>query len=115
MANRNGPLNEIEFSEFVQKLEAFAQAMGKLWSAHPDDLDAGTFYAEAMMDTQPWDYWQGDGVTPKGHAPEIVATLESIIGREANLGYRSRWPANGRAKQGGGCRCETGNGRGVTY
>ena len=64
--------------------EAFAQAMGKLWKAHPDDLDAGTFYAEAMMDTQPWDYWQGDGVTPKGHALQIVATLESIIGREAD-------------------------------
>jgi hypothetical protein len=28
MANRNGALNEIEFSEFVQKLEAFAQAIG---------------------------------------------------------------------------------------
>ena len=28
MANRNGPLNEIEFSEFVQKLESFAQAIG---------------------------------------------------------------------------------------
>jgi hypothetical protein len=28
MANRNGALNEIEFSEFVQKLEAFAQGIG---------------------------------------------------------------------------------------
>ena len=28
MANRNGALNEIEFSEFVQKLEAFAQSIG---------------------------------------------------------------------------------------
>ena len=28
------------------------------------DLDAGTFYAEAMMDTQPWDYWELDGKTP---------------------------------------------------
>jgi hypothetical protein len=28
MANRHGALNEIEFSEFVQKLEAFAQAIG---------------------------------------------------------------------------------------
>lgn len=28
LANRNGALNEIEFSEFVQKLEAFAQAIG---------------------------------------------------------------------------------------
>jgi tetratricopeptide (TPR) repeat protein len=59
--------------------EAFAQAMGKLWRDTPSDLDAGTFYAEAMMDTQPWDYWQPDGVAPKGHGQEIVSTLETII------------------------------------
>ena len=64
--------------------EAFVQAMGRLWRAHPDDLDAGVFYAEAMMDTQPWDYWQADGVTPKGHAQEIVSTLEQIIRRSPN-------------------------------
>ena len=64
--------------------EAFAQAMGKLWRDYPDDLDAGVFYAEAMMDTQPWDFWQADGVTPKGHADEIVATLESIIAAAPN-------------------------------
>jgi tetratricopeptide (TPR) repeat protein len=63
---------------------AYAKAMGELWRAYPDDLDAGTFYAEAMMDTQPWDYWEQDGVTPKGHALEIVATLEDIIRREPN-------------------------------
>ena len=61
--------------------EGFAQAMGNLWRAHPDDLDAGVFYAEAMMDTQPWDYWQADGATPKGHASQIVSTLEGIIKR----------------------------------
>ncbi|HWA62104.1 MAG TPA: hypothetical protein VG939_12060, partial [Caulobacteraceae bacterium] len=64
--------------------EGFAQAMGRLWRAHPGDLDAGVFYAEAMMDTQPWDYWELDGVTPKGHALEIVSTLEGIIRREPN-------------------------------
>jgi tetratricopeptide (TPR) repeat protein len=64
--------------------EAFANAMGDLWRTYPDDLDAGTFDAEAMMDTQPWDYWQPDGKTPKGHALEIVSTLENIIGREPN-------------------------------
>jgi tetratricopeptide (TPR) repeat protein len=62
--------------------EAFAQAMGKLWHDYPNDLDAGIFYAEAMMDTQPWDYWQADGKTPKKHGAEIVATLEDIIKRE---------------------------------
>ena len=63
---------------------AFAAAMGALWKAHPEDLDAGTFYAEAMMDTQPWDYWELDGKTPKGHASEIVATLEDVIKRDPN-------------------------------
>ena len=62
--------------------EAYAQAMGRLWRAHPDDLDAGTFYAEAMMDTQPWDYWAPDGRAPKGHGAEIVSTLEEIIKRQ---------------------------------
>lgn len=61
--------------------DAYARAMGDLWKKYPNDLDAGTFYAEAMMDTQPWDYWEQDGVTPKGHAKEIVATLEGIIKR----------------------------------
>ena len=64
--------------------EAYAQAMGRLWRAHPNDLDAGTFYAEAMMDTQPWDYWGQDGVTPKGHALAIVSTLENVIRRAPN-------------------------------
>src|SRR5258708_7191558 len=62
--------------------EAFAQAMEKLWHDYRNDLDAGVFYAEAMMDTQPWDYWQQDGKTPKGHANEIVSTLEGIIKHE---------------------------------
>jgi tetratricopeptide (TPR) repeat protein len=60
---------------------AYVDAMAALWKKYPGDLDAGTFYAEAMMDTQPWDYWEADGVTPKGHAPQIVATLEGIIKR----------------------------------
>lgn len=61
--------------------EAFAQAMGELAKAYPDDLDAQTVWAEAMMDTQAWDYWQADGVTPKGHGAEIVATLEGVLTR----------------------------------
>ncbi|HTQ15110.1 MAG TPA: hypothetical protein VMH86_14645 [Rhizomicrobium sp.] len=64
--------------------EAFAQAMGKVWHDYPDDLEAGQFYAEAMMDTQPWDYWQADGRTPKGHGGEIVSTLEGILRRAPN-------------------------------
>jgi tetratricopeptide (TPR) repeat protein len=61
--------------------EAYAQAMGRLVRQYPDDLDAATFYAEAMMDTQPWDYWAADAKTPKGHGGEIIAVLEDVIRR----------------------------------
>lgn len=64
--------------------EAYAQAMKQLVAQYPDDLDAATFWAEAMMDTQPWDYWQADGMTPKGHGGEIVAVLEKTIARAPN-------------------------------
>jgi len=62
--------------------EAFAAAMGQLWRKYPGDLDAGVFYAEAMLDTQPWDLWEHDGVTPKGHAAEVVSVLEEVIRRD---------------------------------
>ena len=62
--------------------EAFAQAMAKVWAQYPNDLDAGVFYAESMMDTQPWDYWQDDHKTPKGHGAEIDAALDSVLKRE---------------------------------
>ena len=55
--------------------------MGRLAHAYPGDLDAQTFYAEAMMDTQPWDYWQADASTPKGHGAEIIAVLERVMAR----------------------------------
>jgi hypothetical protein len=38
MANRSGPLNEIEYSEFVQKTQAFAEAVGAN-ADFPDMLD----------------------------------------------------------------------------
>jgi len=60
--------------------EAYAAATGKLMKTLPDDLDAATFHAEALMDLQPWDYYDAD-YRPKGNTEEIVATLESVIQR----------------------------------
>jgi tetratricopeptide (TPR) repeat protein len=57
---------------------AYAGAMGKVWAGDPKDADAGTLYAEALMDLQPWDYWTSKG-RPKGRATEIVATLERAL------------------------------------
>lgn len=39
LANRSGPLNEIEYSEFVQKVQAYADAVGAL-ADFPDMLEA---------------------------------------------------------------------------
>ena len=60
--------------------EAYAAAMGELARRHPDDLDAATLFAEALMNLQPWDYWDEAG-NPKGNTAQIVAVLESVIGR----------------------------------
>lgn len=57
---------------------AYAAAMKTLWQQYPDDATAGTLYAEALMDLQPWDYWTVDG-RPKGRAEEMVATLERVL------------------------------------
>lgn len=63
--------------------EAYAHATRALAQRRPDDLDAAAFHAEALMDLQPWDYYDADR-EPKGHTGEIVATLESVIERDPN-------------------------------
>jgi tetratricopeptide (TPR) repeat protein len=60
---------------------AYAQSMGELAARYPDDLDAATLYAAALMNLSPWDYWNLDG-SPKGHTQEIVMTLQSVADRK---------------------------------
>lgn len=60
--------------------EAYAEAMGELVRKYPTDLDARTFYAEALMDLHPWDYWTKEG-EPKPWTPEILETLEYVLER----------------------------------
>jgi tetratricopeptide (TPR) repeat protein len=57
---------------------AYAEAMGRLAAQFPDDLDARVMHAEALMDLQPWDYWDAAG-QPKGHTAEVVSALESVM------------------------------------
>lgn len=61
--------------------EAYAAAMGEVVRQYPDDLDAATLYAEAIMDIHPWDYWSREG-EPRPWTPDIVSTLESVIARD---------------------------------
>jgi tetratricopeptide (TPR) repeat protein len=58
--------------------EAYAKATGVLVAQRPEDLDAKVFYAEALMDLQPWDYYD-DKLQPKGNTAEVVALLEAVM------------------------------------
>ena len=57
---------------------AYAEAMGKLWQAHPTDADVGALAAEALMDVHPWDQWTPEG-EPKAGTKEILAAIESVL------------------------------------
>ncbi len=57
---------------------AYAQAMGEVAKRFPDDADAASLYAEALMDTMPWRYWEPDG-SPKPATVILIATLESVL------------------------------------
>ncbi|MCT7378654.1 tetratricopeptide repeat protein [Chelativorans salis] len=59
--------------------QAWADALGEVAKAYPDDADVLVLHAEALMNLQPWDYWEADGVTPKGRGGEIVAVLERTL------------------------------------
>jgi tetratricopeptide (TPR) repeat protein len=60
--------------------EAYAAAAAALAAQFPEDPDANTFHAEALMNLQPWDYYDAD-FAPKGNTAQIVATLESVMQR----------------------------------
>jgi hypothetical protein len=60
--------------------EAYAQAASRLAADRPDDLDAATLHAEALMDLQPWDYYD-EQLEPKGNTAQIVSILESVMAR----------------------------------
>ena len=61
--------------------ESYAAAMGQLAKRYPDDPDAVTLFAEALMDTMPWDYWTKDGKA-KPATLEILSALESALARD---------------------------------
>jgi len=59
----------------------YKDAMREVVKQYPNDLDAATLYAEALMDLRPWQLWSNDG-TPADGTGEIVAVLESVLKRD---------------------------------
>lgn len=60
---------------------AYADAMKSVAVKYPDDDTILTLYAESVMDTQPWDYWEAGGTRPKGRAGDLLAALEKVLAR----------------------------------
>ena len=60
---------------------AYADAMAAVAQRYPGDDTILTLYAEAMMDTQPWDYWEPGGGKARGRGAAIVRTLEKVLKR----------------------------------
>jgi tetratricopeptide (TPR) repeat protein len=58
--------------------QAYADAMRKVWTAHPKDPDVGALFAEALADLRPWDLWTPEG-EPQPGTEELVATLEAVL------------------------------------
>jgi tetratricopeptide (TPR) repeat protein len=61
--------------------KAYAAAMRRASLRFPKDNDAATLFAEAVMDTMPWDYWAADG-GPKPGTLEFIDTLTRVLKRD---------------------------------
>jgi tetratricopeptide (TPR) repeat protein len=57
---------------------AYADAMRDVSGRFPDDLDAATLYADALMNLRPWSLWTAEGA-PQPGTQEIVAMLERVL------------------------------------
>jgi tetratricopeptide (TPR) repeat protein len=59
---------------------AWADAMRTVARRHPGDDDVQALFAEALMDTMPWNYYL-DPATPKPETREAIAALETVMAR----------------------------------
>jgi hypothetical protein len=55
--------------------------MLRLAARWPDDDLVAILAAEAVMDSQPWDYWKAGGLVPKARAGEAIRLVETVLAR----------------------------------
>jgi tetratricopeptide (TPR) repeat protein len=63
--------------------QAYAEAMRKVWAAHPEDGDVAALTGEALMMLRPWKLWSPEG-EPAPETPEIRRVLEAGLERSPN-------------------------------
>jgi tetratricopeptide (TPR) repeat protein len=59
---------------------AYAEGMREVARRFPDDDDAATLFAQSVMDTSPWNYWDLQG-HPRPNTPEVLSALEGVLKR----------------------------------
>jgi len=92
--SKNAPENERAYVEALVKRYSpdpnedrrklavvYKDAMKTVMTSYPDDLDAATLYAEALMNLHPWDLWSADGQPTEGTL-EVVEILEHVLRRQ---------------------------------
>ena len=57
---------------------AWADALAEMAARYPDDTTVASVYAEALMNTMPWDYWGPNGEA-KPDTQAVIASLESVM------------------------------------
>jgi len=63
--------------------QAYADAMRKVWAAHPEDGDVAALTGEAVMMLRPWKLWSPEG-EPAPETPEIRSILEAGLEHSPN-------------------------------
>ncbi|MEH6542553.1 MAG: hypothetical protein V7721_01310 [Porticoccaceae bacterium] len=62
--------------------QAYADAMRGLANKYPEDVDANALFAEALMNTMPWNYWSEKGEA-KPATREVLQMLEAALVQNA--------------------------------
>ena len=60
---------------------AYSEAMQAVADRFPEHDQVQALAAEAIMDTQPWDYWEPGGRVAKGNAALALARTETVLAR----------------------------------
>ena len=60
---------------------AWADALADMVGAYPDDMTVASVYAEALMNTMPWDYWGPSGEA-KPDTQAVIKSLERVMAAE---------------------------------
>ena len=60
---------------------AWADALAELVAAYPNDMTVASVYAEALMNTMPWDYWGPSGEA-KPDTQAVIKSLERVMAAE---------------------------------